>query len=69
MSRLLAAGDEEYFLEVPDTHSVAIVASHIGMPIREIEVRSYQVFDKSPQVNTEPLKRYRESIERVVALL
>ena len=60
---------EEYFLDVPDTHSVAIVASHLGMPIRQIEVRSYQVFDKSPQVNGEPLKRYKEAIGRVVSVL
>ena len=62
-------GQEGYFLDVPDTHSVAIVASHLGMPIRQIEVRSYKVFDKAPQVNSEPLKRYREAIARVVALL
>ena len=60
---------EAYFFEVPDTHSVAIVASHLGMPIRKIEVRSYQVFDKAPQVNSEPLKRYKAAIERVVAVL
>ena len=62
-------GQEEYFLDVPDTHSVAIVASHRGMPIRQIEVRRYTVFDKKPQVNSEPLKRYKEAIGRVVALL
>ncbi len=60
---------DEYFRDVPDTHSVAIVASHLGMPIRQIEVRSYQVFDKSPQVNSEPLERYKEAIEQVVAVL
>ena len=60
---------DEYFRDVPDTHSVAIVASHLGMPIRQIEVRSYKVFDKAPQVNSEPLERYKEAIERVVAVL
>ena len=60
---------EDYFLDVPDTHSVAIVASHLGMPIRQIEVRRYTVFDKMPQVNSEPLKRYKRAIGRVVALL
>ena len=39
------------FFDIPDTHSVAIVASHYGRPIRSIEVRKYQVFDQSPQVN------------------
>ena len=59
----------DYFHDVPDTHSVAIVASHHGMPIRQIEVRRYAVFDQNPQVNYEPLKRYKEAIERVVDLL
>ena len=59
----------EYFLDIPDTHSVAIVASHLGMPIRQIEVRRYVVFDQEPQVNHEPLTRYKEAIERVVNLL
>ena len=62
-------GQGEYFLDVPDTHSVAIVASHLGMPIRQIEVRRYEVFDQMPQVNNEPLKRYKEAIGRVVDLL
>ena len=26
--------DGDYFFDIPDTHSVAIVASHLGMPIR-----------------------------------
>ena len=58
-----------YFLDIPDTHSVAIVASHLGIPIREIAVGKYQVFDQEPQVNKEPLERYKESIGQVVNLL
>ena len=60
---------ESYFLDIPDTHSVAIVASHWGKPIREIEVRRYEVFDQKPMVNREPLERYKEAIGKVVALL
>ena len=59
----------QYYFDVPDTHSVAIVASHHGMPIRQIEVRTYPVFDKRPMVNIGPLRRYKEAIERVVTLL
>ena len=63
---LTKGGDGEYFLDVPDTHSVAIVASHLGIPIREIKVKRYQVFDEEPQVNSEPLERYKMAIRAVV---
>ena len=59
----------EMFFDIPDTHSVAIVASHYGRPIRSIEVRKYQVFDQSPQVNREPLERYKGAIDKAVAEL
>ena len=59
----------KYFLDVPDTHSVAIVASHLGMPIREITVGRYSVFDQEPQVNSAPLERYMQCIGEVVSLL
>ena len=54
---------------IPDTHSVAIVASHLGMPIREIHVEKYQVFDQEPQVNSDPLERYRAAIRDAVLRL
>ena len=66
---LREVGKGEYFLDVPDTHSVAIVASHLGMPIRQIEVGRYEVFDQRPQVNNDPLNRYKEAIGRVVGIL
>ena len=56
----------DYFFDVPDTHSVAIVASHLGIPIRDIEVRKYKVFDKEPQVNRVPLDRYTNAVASVV---
>ena len=59
----------DYFLDIPDTHSVAIVASHHGIPIRDISVGKYQVFDEEPQVNSEPLKRYTKAIRSAVACL
>ena len=58
--------EEDCFFDIPDTHSVAIVASHLGLPIRDIEVRKYQVYDKEPQVNSGPLERYTSAIEAVV---
>ena len=59
----------KYFFDIPDTHSVAIVASHRGLPIRKIQVRKYKVFDKEPQVNGQPLERYRTAVSGVVAKL
>ena len=56
----------DYFFDIPDTHSVAIVASHLGIPIRAIEVRKYKVFDKEPQVNSVPLQRYTDAVASVV---
>ena len=58
--------NKNYFFDIPDTHSVAIVASHEGIPMREIRVGKYQVFDKEPQVNSLPLTRYRNAIKDVV---
>ena len=66
----LARGNEgNYFFDIPDTHSVAIVASHEGKPIRSIKVGKYKVFDKEPQVNGPPLLRYAEAVNAVVSEL
>ena len=59
----------DYFFDIPDTHSVAIVASHSGIPLREIRVGKYKVFDKEPQVNSEPLQRYKDAVDEVVDAL
>ena len=61
--------DSDCFLEIPDTHSVAIVSSHHGMPIRSISVGRYQVYDETPQVNEPPLQRYRQAISDAVTRL
>ena len=66
----MARGNEgNYFFDIPDTHSVAIVASHEGKPIRSITVGKYRVFDKEPQVNGPPLQRYAEAVNAVVSKL
>ncbi len=55
----------DIFKDIPDTHSVAIVASHLGMPIHKIKVGNYEVHGEHPKVNKEPLERYRNSLEEV----
>lgn len=60
---------EETFQDIPDTHSVAIVASHHGLPVNQINVGSYEVHDEKPQVNQEPLDRYKAAIKAVAETL
>lgn len=64
-----SAGAGNVFYDIPDTHSVAIVASHKGLPINKIKIGQYEVHDQKPQVNQEPLDRYREAIENVASRL
>jgi len=59
----------DLFYEVPDNHSVAIVCSHLGRPLYSITPGKYEVRDTSPQVNNEPLDRYKEQLEAFVATL
>lgn len=54
---------------IPDNHAVAIVSSHLGMPLRLITPGSYKVHDQKPQVNNEPLDRYKKAIVPLVATL
>lgn len=50
------------FHVVPDSHSVAIVCSHLGKPLYSVHPGKYQVHDTEPQVNPEPLDRYKEAV-------
>ena len=59
----------ETFYDIPDTHSVPIVASHLGIPIRGIKVGKYPVYDQNPQVNKDNLARYKTSLKRVTERL
>ena len=54
------------FRDVPDAHSVAIVCSHLGRPLYSLFPGQYPVHDTRPQVNGEPLDRYKESIEKLL---
>lgn len=54
------------FKVVPDNHSVAIVCSHLGKPLYSIQKGKYKVHDTHPQVNNEPLNRYKEAVASLV---
>lgn len=51
------------FKVIPDNHSVAIVCSHLGRPLYSIKPGRYQVHDTNPQINSEPLDRYKEAVK------
>lgn len=57
------------FSVVPDNHSVAIVCSHLGRPLYSIQPGHYKVHDTKPQVNDEPLDRYKDAIDDVLNLI
>lgn len=61
--------DSQPFIDIPDTHSVAIVAAHEGVPLSRVELGSHQVHAITCQVNPGPLKLYKEAVEKLVALL
>lgn len=64
-SRIFAAGVK--FHIVPDNHSVAIVCSHLGRPLYTIHPGKYQVHETAPQVNDEPLDRYKEAVDKLLS--
>lgn len=57
------------FIDIPDAHSVAIVAAHEGVPLSGVRLGVHHVHDGVCQVNPEPLERYREAVKELVALL
>lgn len=57
---------ETNFQEIPDNHSVAIVCSHLGKPLYDIQPGKYSVHDTNPQVNSEPLDRYKEAVDALL---
>lgn len=57
---------EGRFTLMPDSHSVAIVCSHKGLPLQKVTPGRYEVYDTCPQVNTEPLERYKKALENIM---
>jgi len=57
------------FAEIPDNHSVAIVCSHLGRPLYSMTPGSYPVHDENPQINKDPLDRYKEHVESFLSSL
>jgi len=57
------------FLDVPDAHSVSVVASHEGVPLSRVTLGAHSIHGVSCQVNPEPLDRYKAAIATLVGML
>jgi hypothetical protein len=60
-------GGEILFEDMPDSHSVAVVCSHHGMPLKKVAVGKYQIHDIEAQVNESPLERYKTAINKIIS--
>jgi chromosome partitioning protein len=58
--------DGPHFEDIPDSHSVAIVCSHQGIPLYTLKPGRYEVHDTEPQVNSEPLQRYKDAVAALI---
>ena len=61
--------DSEVFIDMPDAHTVAIVTSYQGKPIRNLRVGKYDLGRKSTQINQPSLNEYQQAIRKLVSLL
>ena len=42
------------------------MASHLGRPLYSLAPGKYEVHDENPQINPEPLDRYKKAIDVIV---
>ena len=61
--------DDDVFIDIPDAHTVAVVASHHGKPIRNLRVGKYNLGRNSTQLNQPSLGFYQQAIQELVSLL
>ena len=65
--RKISPGDfvqsDELYHEIPDNRSVAIVCSHLGQPLYATQAGRYDIHDVKPQINPEPLDRYKQALD------
>ena len=57
------------FLDIPDAHSVSVVASHEGVPLSGVTIGAHKVYGVTAQVNPEPMERYEKAVDAVIELL
>ena len=61
--------DGEVFINMPDAHTVDIVASYQREPIRNLRVGKYDLDETITQVSQPSLNEYQQAIRRLVDLL
>ena len=61
--------NSEVFIDIPYAHTVAVVASHHGIPIRNLRVGKYNLGRNSTQLNQPSLGFYQDAIRKLVSLL
>ena len=59
----------EKFIEVPDYHSACVIMTTKGIPLYNLQPGPNMVLGKQVQLNSEPLKRYREALAKFVDYL
>lgn len=64
-SRFTAIG-QNLFMDIPDAHSVSVVASHEGLPLHQIKLGPYTIYGNQTQVRKDSLERYRTDRKSVV---
>lgn len=68
-TRFVFTGKGLAYHEIPDSHSVAIVCSHLGKPLYDVFPGKYPVHGEEPQVNSEPLERYKNAVAKLLTAL
>lgn len=62
-------GVEKMFVEIPDYHSVAVVASSEGCPLSLLRSGHHDIDDDVVQVNQVAIEKYKKAIGKLVARL
>ena len=59
----------DLFMDIPDAHSVSVVASHEGLPLDKIKLGPYTIYDNTTQVRKDSLERYQGEVAILVSKL
>lgn len=61
--------EDALFYDIPDAHTVSIVASHEGSPLSLMKTGIHTIGDETVQVNGGQLERYVKAVQGAIALL
>jgi|SRR6185437_12409283 len=57
----------DHFVDIPDYHSVAIVCSHLGCMLSDLNPGKKVIHDKEVQINPGPLERYQAAFNQLLS--